>query len=173
MMEFSGMVSRQAVWYGSRWVCSRWAEGQGWRSVGPWTLVTREYLTNSRSAGLGCAGWLEEEDEGEGYLQARRWMVGDIVTVKAMHTYDCSLLSCADAYSSSCCDEFLHGRPASQRKRALRRFASPVQGSVQLPGEATPHCNNHYLPCFCLSPVLTGNLANHSTLMSCESFLTS
>jgi len=39
---FLAEVSRQAVWYGSRQsaeclggrVCSRWAEGQGWRSVG-------------------------------------------------------------------------------------------------------------------------------------------
>jgi hypothetical protein len=55
-VEFGGSVSRQAVWYGSQWewVCSRQAEGQGWRSVGL-SLVTRVYLTNSRSAGLGCA----------------------------------------------------------------------------------------------------------------------
>ena len=31
-------------------------------AVGPWTLVTREYLTNSRSAGLGCAVVVVMED---------------------------------------------------------------------------------------------------------------
>lgn len=74
---FLAEVSRQAVWYGSRQsvglggrVCSRWAEARaGGRSVSR----DEEYLTNSRSAGLGCASWLEEEDEDEdeGYLQAR------------------------------------------------------------------------------------------------------
>lgn len=49
-------------------VCSRWAEARaGGRSVSR----DEEYLTNSRSAGLGCASWLEEETEDEGCLQAR------------------------------------------------------------------------------------------------------
>jgi len=112
-------------------------------AVGPWTLVTREYLTNSRSAGLGCASWLEEEDGGEGKLQARRWMVGDIVPVKAIHTYNCSLLLCADFYSH-CRDEFLHGQPASANGRCDDLPLQPSRFSSQLPGEATPHRNQPY-----------------------------
>ena len=54
--------------HGVEWAGVLEVGGGPGRAVGRY-LVTRECLTNSRSAGLGCASWLLEEDQG--YSRAR------------------------------------------------------------------------------------------------------
>ena len=135
---FLAEVSRQAVWYGSRRVLSGRAGvlevgGGPGLAVGR-SLVTREYLTNSRSAGLGCARaacWRRRMKNiyRHGINDGRYCHYQGSSRVRLFYCYCTQTLS-------YCCDEFfVHSQPAStngQGTATIRLSLSSLQGSVQV-----------------------------------------
>lgn len=169
LMGFPAEVSRQAVWYGSRRVLSGRAGvlevgGGPGLAVGR-SLVTREYLTNSRSAGLGCARaaccWRRMRMKTIIYRHGRNGERSCYCQGGShMRLFYCY---CAQTLSY-CCDEFFnHSQPASQHKRARHCDDSPL--SPLQPSRFSSGCPARplriatnattllaILPCFCLCP---------------------
>lgn len=170
LMGFPVEVSRQAVWYGSRRVLSGRRAGVLEVGGGPGlavgrSLVTREYLTNSRSAGLGCARaacWRRRMKN----IYRHGMNGGRYCHCQGSSRVRLSYCYCAQTLSY-CCDEFfVHSQPASQPASTNGQGTATIRLSLSLqPSRFSSGCPARplriatnattlmaILPCFCLCP---------------------